>query len=202
MESKRCIMPGARIKDLPWEPSGLILDPFAGRKKWWIGADLIGARLIFVDRYYIEPGTICASVTKLPFQDASFDQVWADPPHLIRKYPMKNSIFVGKDKKTAGTGRCYFGTYPSRAAVHAEWSAAAAELHRVTKQGGILVWKSIDGAKTVNQCINDSDLTCLTPWWTPIDRVSARSRVTWSTARVVYTLWKRRTSTYDSPRSR
>ena len=189
--------PGARIKDLPWKPEGLVLDPFAGKRQWWRGAD---ARVIFVDRYYHEPGTVCASATQLPFADATFDQAWADPPHFIRKSPLRSSRFGAENKRVvdrhgnkSGDGRCYFGAYPTRDVAYAEWVGVARELHRVVKPGGALVWKSITGAKTVSQCVNDDDLMrCLDPWWNIAGYVSTKSRVTWSSAQTVHTLWKRR----------
>lgn len=188
--------PGARIKDLPWKPEGLVLDPFGGKRQWWRGVD---AKVVYVDRYYYEPGTVCASVTALPFADATFDQAWADPPHFIRKSPLKNSRFGADNRRRGqygewvGEGRCYFGAYPTRDVVRMEWIGAARELHRVVKPGGALVWKSITGAKTESQCVNDDDLVrCLEPWWDIAGYVSTKSRVTWSSARTVHTLWKRR----------
>jgi hypothetical protein len=189
------VKPGARIKDLPWKPSGLVLDPFAGKRQWWKGVD---TKVVFVDRWYHEPGTICASVSNLPFADATFDQAWADPPHFIRKSPLKNSRFGAENRHyqsrgQSGDGRCYFGAYPTRDEARLEWLTAAMELHRVIKPNGTLVWKSITGAKTVSQCVNDDDLMfCLTPWWDIAGYVTTKSRVTWSSASTVHTLWKRR----------
>lgn len=188
---------GAVIDDLPWTPRGLVLDPFAGKRRWWRNTN---ANVVFVDRWYNEPGTIQASATQLPFADATFDQAWCDPPHFIRKSPLKTSRFGAENKRVvddhgnkSGDGRCYFGAYPTRGSARANWIAVASELHRVVKPGGFIVWKSITGAKTVSQCVNDDDLfACLGLEWELVGYISAPSRVTWSSARVVYSRWRHR----------
>ena len=169
-----------RLSDLPWTiPPGLILDPYAGRKLWWKGLDT--ANVVFVDRHVVSPGMIKASVVNLPFHNEQFAAVFADPPHFIRRSPFSPTCRLG-----------HFGAYPNRTAVHVEWTLAAAELHRVTKPKAIMVWKSIDGAKTHDQCVNDDDLVCLTDWWSLTDKIKQPSRVPWSSAQTVFTLWSRR----------
>ena len=173
-----------RINQLPWKPEGMILDPYSGSRCWWKGTT---ANVVFVDRYFVLPGGIQASVVSLPFVDGTFDQVWADPPHLIRKSPFKtSSVFGGK----LGQGR--FGAYPTRDVVHDEWTKASQELWRVTKPDAVLVWKSIDGAKTVSQCVNNGDLACLEACWKLEEELRFPSVISWSTATTVYTRWSRR----------
>ena len=156
---------------------GLILDPYAGNMRWWKGTS---AHVIFCDRFICLPGVIQATVTQLPFQDEMFDQVWADPPHFIRRSRFAPSCALS-----------HFGAYPTREAVHAEWTAAGKELWRVTKPGADLIWKSITGAKTASQCVCDADLEWLRPYWQQVDYFSRRSRVKWSSAQTVYTRWVR-----------
>lgn len=178
-----------KISQLPWKPEGLIIDPYAGHKRWWKGTE---ANVVFVDKFFQEPGVIAADASALPFADATFDQAWCDPPHLIRKSPFKpTSRFYKCSGLTADRPSGYFGTYPTRDDLRKEWTAVAKELHRVVKPFGTMVWKSIDKAKTVSQCCNYEDLECLRPHWILVGEVRYPSVMTWSTAETIYTLWER-----------
>jgi len=176
-----------KISHLPWKPQGHILDPYAGNKRWWIGTN---ADVTFTDKYFCATGVLQADVGNLPFPDNTFDEIWADPPHLIRKSAFKpSSRFFKCSSLTPDQPIGYFGVYPTRYAVHDDWSAAAKELNRVCKDGGFLIWKSITGAKTKSQCVNRDDLDCLRPYWEQIDELSYPSVMSWSTATTIYTKW-------------
>lgn len=193
-----------KISQLPWTPRGLVLDPYAGSRCWWKGTQTDGkwpyatCFVVFVDKYFALPGTIIADATKLPFADCTFDEVWADPPHWIRKSPLKRTCNFVNATATAWSRHAtdmthgYFGAYPTRQVLRAEWAAVAAELHRVTKRNANLTWKSIDGAKTVSQCCNVDDLLdCLTPYWDMIGIEVFPSCVSWSSAKVLWSRWRR-----------
>jgi len=167
------------IKECPFPiTSGLIIDPYAGNRQWWKG---VKARVIWCDKFVMSPGVIQADVQHLPFRNGVFDQVVADPPHFIRRSRFAPSCQLS-----------HFGAYPTHAAVTQEWTMAARELSRVTRPHATMIWKSITGAKTVNQCVSDRDLECLAPYWARVDYFSRPSRVKWSSAQTVYTYWERK----------
>ncbi len=178
------------LKDLGWVSEyGRVLDPYASRRRWWEGLDT--QRTVFTDRYDVQtPGTVQASVTQLPFAANTFQQVCADPPHFIRKSKFKGS---SRFASSSTEGRTYFGAYPTRDALLTEWVEAAYELHRVTIPNATLIWKSIDGAKTVSQCCcnTDRDIT-LSEYWTLMDEIQVPSAMPWSSANTVFSLWMRR----------
>ena len=133
-----------KISQLPWRPSGLILDPYAGSRCWWKGLDT--SRVVFVDRYFVTPGAIQADAAQLPFADGTFDEVWADPPHWIRRSPFRHKVgatATAWSRHVPNREHGYYGTYPTRKHVIDEWTAVARELHRVTKPAAHLVWKSL-----------------------------------------------------------
>lgn len=185
-----------KICQLPWEPQGLILDPYAGSRCWWKGID---ARVIFVDKFFATSNTVMADATMLPFSAGTFDEVWADPPHWIRKSPLKrtcnfvNATATAWSRHATNREHGYFGAYPTRVALRDEWAAVAHELHRVTKLRAFLTWKSIDGAKTKAQCCDFDDLiSSLSPRWTLVDTRKFPSCVSWSSATTVWSRWQRR----------
>jgi hypothetical protein len=185
-----------KISQMPWQPHGLILDPYAGSRCWWKGTRY---NVVFTDKFFASPGVIIADASQLPFADNTFDEVWADPPHWIRKSPLKRTYnFVGAtatawSRHALDRDHGYFGAYPTRDALRAEWLAVAKELSRVTKPEAYLTWKYIDGAKTVSQCCNSADTeTCLSPYWNLIDAVCYPSCVSWSTAITVWSRWQRK----------
>lgn len=168
------------LKDLPFKISdGLILDPYAGNRVWWKGLD--EKSVTFVDKFVVGSGVVQASVEALPFAANTFDQVCADPPHFIRKSSFAPSCALG-----------HFGAYPTRPDLHREWTAASGELSRVTKSGSTLLLKTIDGAKTVSQCVCNDDLKCFEREWKLAEEYRIRSRVPWSSAWTVFTLWRKR----------
>lgn len=168
------------LKDLPFKISeGKILDPYASNGAWWKGLDI--SHVTFVDKFVARvPGTIQASVEALPFGDGVFDQIVADPPHFIRKSKFAPSCALS-----------HFGSYPTRDAVRREWREAGREFRRVSKVRSELLLKTIDGAKTVNQCVNNEDLECFSECWKKMEEYRIRSRVPWSSAWTVFTLWRR-----------
>lgn len=177
-----------KISQLPWKPDGVILDPFAGNKRWWKG---LNNKVVFVDKYTTNVDVV-ADAASLPFNNETFDQIWADPPHLIRKSPFKpSSRFYRCSNLTEPQPLGYFGVYPSRDVLRLEWSAIAKELARVCKPNGFMVWKSIDGAKTIAQCCNYGDLDCLRPYWTLVDELRTPSCMSWSSATTIYTKWSK-----------
>lgn len=182
-----------RISQLPWKPQGLVLDPYAGNRRWWKGLDTNCDVLtvIFVDKYFVGEGNDIQDASHLDFPDETFDQIWADPPHLIRKSPFApSSRFYRCSNLTPEQPSGYFGTYPTREALRSEWSTTARELARVIKPSGFLVWKSIDKAKTAAQCCNYTDLDVLRPYWELISELRFPSVMSWSTAETVYTKWR------------
>jgi SAM-dependent methyltransferase len=80
----------------------LILDATCGGRHLWYEKDR--SDTIYVDRRVLPKGTIpvrpnwevrptvCASFTKLPFSDETFDLVVYDPPHIIRDTPSKSFL--------------------------------------------------------------------------------------------------------------
>jgi len=184
-----------KISQLPWVPRGLVLDPYAGSRCWWAGT---AADVVFTDKFFILPGTIRADASNLPFDNGVFDEVWADPPHWIRKSPPKrtcnfvNATATAWSRHADNRAHGYFGAYPTRDALRTEWKAVALELHRVTKPGAFLTWKSIYGAKTVAQCCSADDLMdCLSPRWEFVDFRAFPSCVSWSNADTLWSRWKR-----------
>lgn len=167
------------LKELPFKISdGPILDPYAGNRVWWKGLE---KNVTYADRFVAAlPGTVQADVRNLPFGDGVFDQICADPPHFIRKSKFSESCVLS-----------HFGAYPTRSDVHEEWRRGSRELHRVTRRGGTLIWKTIDKAKTISQCVNNDDLECLSDHWKRMEEYRIRSRVPWSSAWTVFTLWRR-----------
>lgn len=181
-----------KISQLPWKPEGLVLDPYAGNRRWWKGIDTNceSLRVVFVDKHYLGDGNILQDAAHLTFPDRYFDQIWADPPHLIRRSPFSpTSRFYRCSNKTPEQPTGYFGTYPTREALQSEWSAVAKELARVIKPTGFLVWKSIDNAKTISQCCNYDDLKMLTPCWKLVEELRFPSVMSWSSAETLYTKW-------------
>lgn len=168
------------LKDLPFKISdGLILDPYAGNRVWWKG--LNGKQVTFVDKFVGGSGNTLASVDALPFGPETFVQICADPPHFIRKSSFAPSCALG-----------HFGAYPTRADVHREWTGASAEFARVSRVGASLILKTIDGAKTASQCVCNDDLKCFEREWKLAEEYRIRSRVPWSSAWTVFTLWRKR----------
>lgn len=193
-----------RICQLPWTPRGHVLDPYAGSRCWWKGTQTDGkwpatCLVTFVDRYFALPGTVIASAVQLPFRDYAFNEVWADPPHWIRKSPLKrtrnfvNATATAWSRHATDRTHGYFGAYPTRDVLRTEWAAVALELHRVTRPNANMTWKSIDGAKTVAQCVNAQDLLdCLSPYWDLLDIISYPSCVSWSSAQTLWSRWQRK----------
>ncbi len=183
-----------RIAQLPsdWLPFGRVIDPYAGHRSWWRGWDM--ADVTFTDKFFHENGNLNADARFLPFPDGWFDQGWVDPPHLIRKSPfVATSRMFRRSMATDVTQKHgYFGTYPDRQSLRTEWAEVANELHRVLTPGGVLVWKSIDKAKTASKCVNYQDLLdTVSPYFRLVDELRFPSVMSWSTAETVYTRWFR-----------
>ena len=165
------------IQDLPWKPYGKVLDPFAGLKRWWVGVDTSG--VTFGDLHPQTDEVLQADAAALPFPDAAFDEVWADPPHLIRN-----------DVKHWTKGYARFGNYRNRAELERLWPVWSAEFARVVHYAGILVLKTLDGGDY--RVVKASDLALFETCWRQVDVVKSKTSPGWSRTITLYTRWVRR----------
>ena len=163
-----------RICQLPWKPVGRILDPFAGEKKWWLGSDIIP---IFSDLNPQRLDVIQADAAHLPFPDHNFDQVWADPPHIIKQgFGKSNPMYIR------------FGTYKTRTDCNEKWTAWAKEFARLSPW---LCLKTIDGGNPI-WCVTAADLQPFHNIWHLEETVRTKTSPGWSKAFTLYTRWSRR----------
>ena len=172
------------ISQLPWKPAGLCLDPFASEMKWWVGVRSLfeDYKVVYSDINPSSDEVVQADAANLPFPDVSFDQIWADPPHLIRN-----------DVKHWTKGYARFGNYKNRKELETLWPIWAKEFHRVCKE--TLVLKTVDGGD--HRVIKRADLKMFEPYWTKIDEVQSKTSPGWSKTITLYTKWKR--NSHDHP---
>lgn len=145
--------------------SGLILDPTCGPASWW--DEFPYARVIKCDIRNPEAADVIGDATALPFQDAVFDEIWCDPPHLIRN-----------DTKNWNPTYLRYGHWPTRHTWERFLDDVNGEFLRVLKPDGRLVMKIING--TDYRVIKCNDLDRLTLWQTRDEEVW-KSGAPWST---------------------
>ena len=131
--------------------AGLILDPTCGPASWW--DEFPDARVIKCDIRNPEAADVIGDAAALPFQDAVFDEIWCDPPHLIRK-----ATWAGK----ANPRYTRYGLWNTRSLWEAFLDNVNGEFLRVLKPDGRLIMKVINGAD--RRVIKRDDLDRLTLW--------------------------------------
>lgn len=104
----------------------MILDACANHRCWW---PLGFGRHIALDNDHSVRPDLVGDFRTLPFRDAVFDEVWADPPHQIRA-----GVAHWRDGKGLGMSR--YGCWPSRLDYCNGIRVLRAEALRVVRPGG------------------------------------------------------------------
>lgn len=126
---------------------------------------------------------IVGDMTDMPFADGLFDEIWCDPPHLVR-----NDI-----AKWGNPKYFKFGYWPTRKIMEQSLEGMAAEFHRVTKPNAILIMKIISGSSDKQRrCIGLADMFPFDVYWKTISIDREMSRFTWSTAMTLHILYAKR----------
>lgn len=153
------------------------LDACCGNREWWRGKNK--SRVVFVDKLIEVKPSIVADFTVLPFKDDCFEEIWFDPPHLIR-----NDLKHWTNKSEALKK---FGNWPTRRSWESALDAVNVEFSRVASSACRLIVKIIDGKD--RRVTKRSDLSRLTRWTgTFSDR---RSGMGWSSNRTVWGIFSK-----------
>lgn len=94
------------------------------------------------------PDVIQADARHLPLQDKAVNCVMFDPPFLATKGPSLNSS--GENNKINKR----FGVYPDEQSLHTFYKDAIAEMHRILKPNGILIFKCQDKVSSGKQYLS------------------------------------------------
>lgn len=115
----------------------------------------------------VKPDVVC-DATATPFPDGFADELYVDPPHLVKSWKnhaldapetthMENQV----GPKLRGTvGKVYhrFGMWPGMAPYHAFLDRGNIEWHRLLKPTGTLHYKTTDGSRSHGTTIRVADL--------------------------------------------
>ena len=160
--------------------SRVVLDACCGQKTWWKGRDT--THVVFLDIQESAQPSVRGTMIALPFRDHVFDEIWCDPPHLIRN-----------DVKHWNPVYLRYGRWRTRT----EWTTAIAaigpEFARVAHQDALLVMKIIDGSTdTHKRTIQLDDLLPLEAYWDCTNVEYAKTKVPWSSAFTVFVYYRRK----------
>jgi hypothetical protein len=149
----------------------IALEPCCGARREWKSIKPLNT--IHGDKLIEVAPQIVLDFTNLPFRDNSFDQLFWDPPHLIRN-----------DVKHFNKAYLKFGNWKTRK----EWISALehvnVEFFRVGRPKAVLFTKIIDGKDRRVTKIKDLDLLTL---WEISEQSIRPSSVGWSTCNTVNT---------------
>ena len=170
-------------------PQLRILDACCGQKEWWRGKDT--TNVTFLDILESVKPSVRGTMAHLPFCDGVFDEIWCDPPHLIRNDIQHwNPMYLR------------YGRWRTRN----EWltvvHAIGSEFWRVARSHARLVMKVIDGSIDKHRrTIQLNDLEPIEQYWTCTDVTYEKTKIPWSTAITVFAYYRRRGSSTLEGRS-
>lgn len=146
-----CVLRGGRklnrFHRLKPTKTGLILDPCVGPGEWW--KEQKGVHVIKCDKIATCSNLVISTMIALPFAEGTFDEIWCDPPHLIRN-----------DLSHWNKSYLRYGNWRNRR----EWEHALrgmnTEFRRVLRDTGLLYMKIISGPD--RRVTKEADLSLMT----------------------------------------
>lgn len=140
----------------------MILDvTCSSKRRWPAQADL---------RFDRDPSArpdVVADAGCLPLPDASVDELYCDPPHMVKSYASKSGrVFLDKQSMAQVVGPKMeakaheyrrFGLWPSMVDYFQFLDRCDAEWARVIKPGGLVHYKTTDGSRSHGTTIRRTD---------------------------------------------